>query len=110
MNPFIQQVFTNATGTGVSAWVDTKGHYMVAMAIESLITPASATIRLEASPTGATEGFTFLSRNITARGVFFNNITAHYPFIRARISSYTSGRYNVWIILSGYTAGFIGRV
>jgi len=90
------KVLSNANSTGASSTYDTNGRSKITMIVVASNVTNGATIVLEGSPDGS-NWYTIGSITVTANGVSYLSKNEAHPMIRANITSYTDGTYNVYL-------------
>ena len=106
MKQIVEKVMTDKTSTGTGEWLETYGHPYVTMIVKAEDVTSGATVKLEGSPDGDTT-YEIASTDITANGVTTVKVTGEaHAKVRVNLSSYTDGKYNVWIVMAGSPSNY----
>lgn len=107
VKPLFEKVISGATGTTKSVWIDTMGHNYICIIMKGTGATVEATIKLEGSPTRTdADAYDILTSSFTTSAILYNYTANYHPFVRANITSYTNGTFDVWIGATGFEGTF----
>jgi hypothetical protein len=89
------------TADGSGDAINTRGHHKVTMVVAATGVSSGADIDLEGSADG-TNWYVISNNNIAGSGVTEYSDANIHKHVRATVSSYVDGTYDVWLVLSGH--------
>jgi hypothetical protein len=101
VRPIATHTLVGVTANSTGATIDTRGHHKVTMAYTVSGLTLASTLALEGSADG--ENWYAIDSLINdANGTSAVYDTSIHRYVRAKLSSYGNGTYDVWLVLSGH--------
>lgn len=98
-----EQVFSNATSTGTSKILSSRGHWIYTMVVTAIGVTTGATIKLQGSYDG-NNWIDLATRTVSANGTTEDSVANKYfPKLRVNIASRTDGSYTVFVGATGHS-------